>query len=314
MTSNLVDYEESYLYEGDIAECKGGGGGSSGKVDYPAYMKTVHEDWLHHTADTMTYSVVDLMNTAMSGNSPYSGFVAVNPNQAFFAATKSLADYLTPYEYLKCFNQWNIDTAFTSYMQVDGTYIDASIAALSVDLDDEVNTKILPRFQSGMVGINAVMSSAFVIGTAIIWDTKAKQVAKADADIRLNRLQAGADIALRRMSALIEWRRIVTGLSGEFARLYIAARTETDDATLIAATENAKWDLNMYQYGTQVLASIGGTATSQGTQQRGSSLGGALSGALSGAAAGAMIGAPTGVGAPIGAVVGGAIGLASAFM
>ena len=57
----------------------GGGGSSTGKTDYPEYMKDAHKDWLDNTgSDTMTSSIVDLMNAAI-GSSPFAAAVAYDP-------------------------------------------------------------------------------------------------------------------------------------------------------------------------------------------------------------------------------------------
>ena len=318
MASMSVIEEDSYFYDGDIAECKGGGGGSSGKVDYPAYMKFAHGNWLTGlsavdgtgTPDAMTSSVVDLMNTAMSGNSPYYGFTPTDPNTVFFAATKTAADYRSPYEMLKCFDQWSIDTAFTSYMATDASYITAAVAAFTASMDDEINNNVLPAFKAGMDDLNAVATDFYTAGAALIWDTKAKKVAEFEANVRLQRIQAGADISLKRIAALIQWRQTVTQFSGEFSRIYLAAQHEKNTQIFDAGHKDKTWDLEMYQYGTQVMASIAGSATSRGTSSNQSALGGAIGGALSGAAMGAMITA----GNPVGIAVGAGLGIAASLL
>ncbi len=481
------------------------GGGSSGKVDFPDHMKVAHKDWLDDTgSDNMTFSVVDLMNTAMAGASPYNGYVPKNPDDAFFAPGNSLSDYRSPYELLKCFDIWSTDTAFTDYSddldtrrgtkhtafdadydagvtdllskidtyitafntQYDsynagidadhatfiadlitkiGTYvtsfntqydsykagldtdftslltaldtkydgnvtddsaaITAAVTAESDLLDDELNDNIMPRFKAGMANINAAMSSAYVLGEARVWDSKAKAVAKFDAEARLLRLKDGldhalarvqsdygiadthireqhaiqiqraqvelvmalqkltdtqpiamnrikdthavqmdrarseiettlkkllgshelglkevgirddevnrelqleSDIALRRIAALTEWRKIVTHFSAEFARLYLVASGERDDDYLEGLHKDGTWDLEMYQYGTQVMSSITGVASQSAPRK--SKIGSALGGAMSGAAIGSAI---PGVGTGIGAAVGFAAGFAS---
>lgn len=303
--------EFSFLKDKRI-HCKGGSGGSSGKVDFPAHMKTAHKDWLDNTgADTMTSSIVDLMNAAMTGASPYNGYVPVDPETVFFEAGNTVVNYRTPYELLSCFDKWSIDTAFDTYMVDDAAYITAAVAAHSVQMDNEVNDNVLPKFKAGMANLNATMGSAFVLGEARIWDSKSKKVIETDANIRLQRLKDGADTSIQRIGALTEWRRIITTMSAELARLYLAAEFERDENYLDKLAKDATWDMEMYTYGTQVMASISGTASTTVTQKGQSTLGGAVSGALGGAAAGAAIGA---AGGPIGALGGAAIGLAASFL
>ena len=67
ITSSACQFETMFNLEhrelvfhdfGPSVHCKGGGGssggggGGSGQVDYPSYMKTVHNDWLDNTATT----------------------------------------------------------------------------------------------------------------------------------------------------------------------------------------------------------------------------------------------------------------------
>ncbi len=52
-----------------------GGGGSSGEVDFPCYMKTQHETWLTAVASDMT--------TAKTGGSPFATAVAYDPTAIF---------------------------------------------------------------------------------------------------------------------------------------------------------------------------------------------------------------------------------------
>lgn len=304
MNTMEVVSEDSYEYEGEVAECKGGGGGSSGKVDFPAHMKTAHSNWLDNAgADTMAFSVVDLMNTAMSGASPYSGYVPKDPDAAFFAPGNTLSSYTSSYEHLKSFDAFSMDAVFDGYIVDDEARIVAAINAHSVLLEDEIDSTALPNFKAGMTNINATMTSSFVVGEALIRDSKTKKVADTDAKIRLQRLQEGADIALRRVAAWVDWRKFITSTSVEFSRIYLAAYGDRDDDYLEGLHKDATWDLEMYQYGTQVMASISGQPSQ--ALPRKSKTAAAIGGALSGAAMGAPLGPP-------GMAAGATLGIAAA--
>lgn len=302
--------ESFYNYDGPVAECKGGsgGGGSSGKVDFPAHMKTAHKDWLDHTGtDSMTYSVVDLMNTAMSGNSPYFGYTPRDADDAIMASGAVITDYTTPYVHLKSFDEWSFDTAFDNYIADDAAFITAAITAHSTQLEDELDNTTLPAFKAGMANINAVMSSTFVLGEARLRNDKVKRVAEADANIRLQRIEQGSRIAIARMAAYAEWRRIITAMAAEFSKLYLAANMEQDESELSNSRKDAVWDLEMYTYGCQVMACISGTASTTTDLPKENKMANALAGAAGGAAAGAALG-------PWGAAAGGALGLAGSIL
>ena len=286
-----------------------GGGGSSGQVDFPSHMKTAHKDWLDNTGtDSMSFSVVDLMNTAMAGNSPYVNYTPKDPDEAFFAVGNDLTSYNTPYEMLKTFDDWGIEAVFDTYFADDEARITAAITAHSDQLDDEVNVNVLPKFKAGMANINATMGSAFVIGEAVIWEGKTKQVALADAKIRLQRIQEGSDIALKRMGIWLDWKKVTSQMATEMARIYLAASFESDNNDLEKAHRDKTWDLEMYAYGTQVMSCISGTASTVTEMPKQSAMGGAMSGAASGAAIGATAGP---YGAAIGGIVGGIAGYLS---
>jgi len=61
--------------------------------------------------------------------------------------------------------------------------ISAATTAYGNRLDDRITSEVLPRFQAGMRDINAVQSSAFVIGRAIIEGMADRDVANFDADL-----------------------------------------------------------------------------------------------------------------------------------
>lgn len=300
-----MEIEETQVedYNGAIAECKGGAG-SSGTVDYPTYMKTAHNKWLDNTgADSINFSVTALLNTAMAATTPYAGYVAPSVDNAFMGATMALTDYTTPYEHLKSLGLYVVDTQIDSYIGAAATYIDDLVDAHSAQMQDEYDSQILPQFEHGMSDINAVMSSAFVIGRAILLDSKQKAIDKFDKELRVQ----AHELALKRVQTNMEWYRLLVTNSIELARIYLAAKTEVDELDMETEAKNLKWDLELYQYGTQVMACIAGSATSKTAVEKGSKLGGALSGAASGAMMGTAIGGP-GIGTAIGAAVGGIAG------
>jgi len=63
-------------------------------------------------------------------------------------------------------------------------YVAASTNAFGNVLDDQITSEVLPRFQAGMSDINAVMSTAFVIGQSVIEGMRDRDVAKFQADLR----------------------------------------------------------------------------------------------------------------------------------
>ena len=291
----------------------GGGGSSSGSVNYPMHMKATHGNWLYggftdwlSGEDVMTSSVVTLMNTAMTGNSPYNSITATDPDGAFFNSGDTLSDYAAQgaFKLLQLFLAETPESLYTSY--ATDAAATAMIAAFSTDLATEYAARIIPNYNVGYTDINATMSSAYTLGLVHIAAQQTREVAKFTAEIKTR-------IALQRVQMKMEWRRLLSTLSLENTRLYLAAKHEETEDNLDYAVKDATWDLEMYQYGNGVMASISGASTvKHGRDSKPSVLGGAMSGAAMGAMVGAQIGAAGGpIGAGTGALIGGALGIAS---
>lgn len=255
--------EESFEYDGEVALCGssgGGGGGGSGEVDYPSYMKNAHAQLLYGAGESssgdmdIVTPVDDAINDAISGN-PFIDLAPYNPSPHVVEMANAIDDF--------------------------------DVFVNSMESTNEVENN-LAKFDAGMRDINAVNSSAFVIGRQIIAST-----------IMVQKLQAKQELA--RMS--IEARRIM-----------IVANREFIDQDNEYQVKFAKWDLEMLQHGANVLAGISGASTvSSGSEP--SKAQSAIGGAMSGAAAGAMMGSSVpGIGTAAGAVAGGVLGAAGGLL
>ena len=297
--SSLVIEEDSFEYSGPVVECKGGGGGGSGAVSYPAYMQDIHGDWLDNSgADAISSSITDIMNAA-TGNSPWTGQVAYDPDADLTVMTNSADDLQTLVDLLS--SGTTLDTLIAGIL--DHTRVDLAVTEFAADLDARLVADVLPRFERGMQDINAVVSSAFVIGRALIEQNQDRQVAVYSAGLHM---KAFSDDAIKVINLKLEYQKMATHALAEVNRIKIVAKKEETDTNIRIDEEDAKWDLEVFQYGSNVLASIGG-GTAQ-TQKGPSTAQSVMGGAMAGAAAGTMVGGP-GWGTVIGAVLGAASAL-----
>ncbi len=263
-----------------------GGGGSSGKVDYPSYMKDWHSDGLD---DWGSMDSVSTLMAAAIGNSPYDDVVAYDPSTETAAIITAASGQLS-----------HVDSI--SLTAVDGlsAYVDnIDVIGEVVDLEDT----IIPRFESGMADINAVQSSAFVQGRANLEAAYAARLAGFKADLKTKVITGATDLHLKKA----EIRDAATHKVIEANRMIIVARTDEESENIKYDELDALWDLEVIKYGGNFLGSIGGTAINQGAQSDRKSSN-PLGGALAGAAAGASIGGPWG------AAIGGAVGLIGGLM
>jgi len=302
---------------------KGGGGGQSGKVDYPAYMTTAHGRIMDGGgADTPTNSIVDLVEVAV-GNSPFTGEAAYNPATPLAAIASAVDDFST------LVNSIDPESDWLSHMKVAKDYIDesstgveeieAELKAYRDEIRDNLDVVVLPRFRGGMRDINAVMSSAFAIGEAYIEASSERDIGKFLADLRIRLKTSRDEKVLKAATDMLQhavnkadFVKALVHYTIEGNRITIVANKEQTDTDLAIAEMDAKWDLDMSMYIGNILASISGASTVKegiaGPSAFRSALGSGISGAGMGYMAGSagMIGGLTG---PQGAIVGGLAGL-----
>jgi len=295
-------------------DCKGGGGGgSSGKVDYPDYMKTIHETWLGDMATAIT--------AATTGASPFASMTAYDPADRISAADTAVCAFNTVVDALDHDADWEaaVDTAVAKAdaAVISDTYIDADVAAFASLEDDQITNNILPAFQTGMRDVNAVYSSAFVMGEAHIYAMRDRDVAKytSELKIKLNHqriefIRTSVDTLISTLMKRVEFEQSVAHYTIETNRIGIIAFKEQDEQDLNIADIDARWDMDVYQYGANLLAGIGGGSATPGGQAQMSKGQSAMSGAVAGASIGATTGNPYAVAAC--AVIGGIYGYMSA--
>ncbi|MBU2249230.1 MAG: hypothetical protein KKD77_20955 [Gammaproteobacteria bacterium] len=301
---NLIDK----CYYGIGIFAKGGGGGGAGVVDYPAYMKTFHGQILDHNGvDTPTISLMDAMNAAF-GNSPYAGEVAYDPDADIAAMIASVTANQALVTLLS--TGTGLDTLVSGVL--DHARVDLAVTEFANDLSDRLLAEVVPRFEAGMRDINAVSSSAFAVGRAILEVAQTRQVAKFSADLHM---KAFSDDALRLIALKLEYQKFATHYIAEANRIKIVAKGEELESNLEIGEADATWDLEVFQHGGNLLAGIGGgvmTSNKKKKNKAASAIGGAMTGAAAGAVVGAEIGSVgSGYGALIGAVLGAAIGFLS---
>jgi len=306
-----IEFGTRLLYCKGGGGSSGGGGGGSGVVDYPAHMKTWHNRTLDHMGvDTVTSSMTDIINVAL-GTDPYVGTLAYDPDTELTSMFTAIDDLDTMVALLS--SGTGLDDIIANVLS--DTRIDNAVTEFSLDLADRLTSEVIPRFESGMRDINAVVSSAFVIGRGIIETGQARQVSKYSADLHMKMF---SDTALNLVTLKLQYQHIVSHLLVETNRLKIVAKKEETDTQLDIDESAATWDLNVFQHGANLLASIGGgvlVPNEVKKPSKPSDASQAIGGALAGAATGAMIGSVVpGIGTVTGALVGAALGGGAAFL
>lgn len=306
---------------------KGGGGDSQTTVRYAPYLEQAHGRILDHDgSDEPLYSFIDVFNATLciqtglstSGDAPwqvtpYAGYELIDIDEGYFGITTD--DPTVTYEIKNFPSLWDMFGKFMGGLDVhdlwgqiyedviQGPEIENAVSAQSEMLQDEIDTNVMPRFLAGMRDINAVQSSAFVVGKAIIQDAHVKSINKFASQIRLHAL----DISHEQWTRHLSWDESVIKVFTEMFKTYYATRLDMDRANLEYQAKDLMWNINLFENARGIIGAMAGAAaTASGNEP--SQTQKAIGGAMTGAAAGYM------VGGWYGAAIGGVIGLASAYL
>ncbi len=283
----------------------GGSGDVKTTVRYAGYIEDKHKDFLNE---------IVVRRTAAIDNSPYSGVATIASDDGFFGVGYTLASFPSLYDmYGKFMAGLDVEDLYTQIYGdlMEGPVTHNLVSAEAAFLSDELESDTIPRYEVGMRDINAVMSSTFVIGKALLEETRLKAVAKYSAGLQYALLP----IAAQRWQAHLEWNKSVVAVYSEIMKLYFSAKMDVDSHNTEMLAKNRLWPFTVLDYERVAIAAMQG-ATKTTTDSAGSSgASRAISGALGGAAMGAMAGAKIpAVGGPMGAAIGGAVGLIGGLM
>jgi hypothetical protein len=272
----------------------GGKGGSSGSskttIRYAGYIEDAHKWLLDKTKDYVNELIDD---------SPLVDFDTISVDAGFFGSGYVLASFPSLYDmYGKFVAGLDVDVLFTQIFEdtVNSAAINDLVEAESALLDDDISTHVIPEFEAGLHDINALQSSAFVIGKALIEADKVKAVSKFSAEMRYKLIPT----ATQRWQAHLEWNRGAIQLYAEMMKLFFAAKLDVDRYNYEQLIKDKLWPFTVLDMERAAVGSLTGATT---TKTKGSdSGGGGGGGILGGAATGSMFG---GYGAIIGGVIGG---------
>lgn len=213
-----------------------------------------------------------------------------------------------------------VDKAVAAY---DELYEEDDLTA-AVDVyaarTDALYLREINRFTAGMVDINAVCSSAFIMGMANLAIERGKSIEAFHTELSMRKrdnkfsfiTDAVNEMSVQKRTKL-DAQRVAAQMVSDAAKLKAASATEVQEKNFELAVKDALWPVNRYQAGANILASIMGAVGS--TPADNTTVGSVIGGALSGAAAGAIVGAKVGsVGGPMGALIGAGVGALSSVL
>jgi hypothetical protein len=267
----------------------GGGGGSTpsytwSEVRFAPYIESQHQTFLATVASNRNIAIAD---------NPFTGYTDIEVDDAFFGTGYTISSFPSLYDmYGKFMAGLDVDALYTQTYNdcVNGAAVNSLISAEAALMDDDIDTNAIPRLQTGMRDINAVMGSSYVVGRAIIEDARVKALAKYDAQLRYNMIP----VASSRWSAHLDWNKQVIAVYAEVMKFYYSAKTDINEQNYSFAAKETLWPFTVLDFERAALGALQGATNSKTDVAGASTASKVLSGALSGAAMGAMIGSQIG--------------------
>jgi hypothetical protein len=276
----------------------GGGGDSKTEVRYAKYVETHHKEFLDIVAAKRAETIDD---------SPFAGFTTIDYLDGFFGAGYAISSFPSLYDmYGKFMAGLDVETLFSQILDdsINNPVIGNRVSQHAIELEDDIIQNATPRFVTGMRDINAVISSSFVIGRALMETARTKAIAKYDAELRAAMLP----IAVSRWQTHLEWNKAVINMYAEIMKLYFSSAMDLENHNYSMAAKDKLWPFTVLEYERAALGALQGAMNTKTDVAGASTAQKAIGGALVGAGAGYMIGGPWG------AAIGGVLGAASAFL
>lgn len=346
MDSMMVIEEVSEEYDGPIAYC------GAGSISWPSHLRKMQSRMiskamfggavseeagllahLGHDPTDEDFVFGDLgiareLNPFWVETEAGSGVFEINTP---FDPIPMLEDVVSRYdEYNATVRGLDVETSWAANIDLaegkaEEILSDADIQAAETAFDTRQQLPLLRsmnRFSGGMADINAVNSSAFIIGFSLMNLQHKQEVANFGNDLALNSYNNRISLIFGEAANLanaqkfrIDSHRVAAHLLSEINRVRIVASREFDNTAKQWETLAVRWNLELWQYYANAIASIDGAAATPGRGERiesdQSSLGGAITGSIAGAQIGASV-SPTFKGVGIGGALGAAAGFFAA--
>lgn len=299
-----------FNHNGEVTKMAGGG---QQVIRYAPHIERAHQRIMDESGGVIPkYGIFRVLNDLFD-NSVYKDYEKYDIDDAFFGRVPG--DSTQTYEIRNFPSLYDMFGKFMAGLDVHvlwsdvyedavhGPEIAAAVSAQSELTDNEVKTKILPSFLAGMRDINAIQSTTFVIGKAIIADGQVRTINEFQSRLRLSAVELSGQL----FRTHLDWDKSVITTYLEMTKLYYATRMDVDHKQLEYASKDRLWNMDLFDEPRAMLGVLNGAAAATGKNKPSQAVS-AIGGAVSGAAAGAAIGGP------YGAIAGGVLGLGASFI
>lgn len=219
-------------------------------IRYSPYVEIKHDSFLNiirsFRDQTMEYS-----------DSPYFNFTVVDSDDAFFGAGYVLSNFPSLHDMFgKFMAGLDIDNLFSKMFE--SSLVIPEIDALTETnlslVDDNIVKDLIPQFVLSMRSLNAVVSSSFIIGKAVLEERRAKLNAILSADFRYLLIP---DITKRWIDSLNQKKRVIFSYAF-IIKLQFLAKHDIDRYNYRLLARHALWPFAVLEYERAALAALQG--------------------------------------------------------
>lgn len=281
----------------------GGGGGSAGplqrlldadtgeeEIAYPLFMQNTIAEWLFgvpYDSLPAAYSAVDHINVAdqmetAAGRNPFNAATPYNPDADLSDAKDRLDSLIDYVDSLDTAQDLETDATTAQGIAENSIYPTTRIDALVESFEDRQALRFAraaSRIAAGMQDIQATMTTQFGMALTQLELDRAMEVNAFDAQAQLQRERDIQDFTRVVLDVLNSGRMQRVQVLGttmqaqiDLARLNIIAGQDYIEKQLEYKTRHTLWNLELFQYGTNVLASVTGAAMIPRAQTKGERL------------------------------------------
>ena len=250
-------------------------------IRYAPYIEDRHSVFLGSVASNRA--------TAIAAGSPFADYTDIEVDDAFFGAGYLISSFPSLYDmYGKFMAGLDIDALYDQMFEatVNSPEVENLVSAEAALMEDDIDTNAVPRLQTGMRDIGSIMSSTFVVGKALLEDSRVKLTEKFRAQLKYNLIP----VAQARWTTHLAWNQGVVGVYAEIMKFYFSAKTDVDEINYAMAAKDVLWPFTVLDFERAALGALQGATNSKENVAGASTTARVISGALSGAAMGAMVG------------------------
>lgn len=238
-------------------------------VRFAPYIEAMHQDFVA--------ALLAEEDAALQAN-PYAAFVDIDIEDAFFGAGYVMSSFPSLYDMFgKFMAGLDVDILFDEVFEdtINGPVIDAVIADEADKLSDDLENEASPRFELGMRDINAVMSSTFVVGKAMMEVGRTKALSRFSSSFRASLLP----VVTERWSRHLEWNKNVIDSYMGVMKLYFAAKHDISDLNFENQTKKVLWPFSVLEFERAAIGTMNQPQQTKTTEKKGGSIfGGILQG------------------------------------